>query len=91
MSMPSTQEEFQKQLSQLFVQAGYKQYVLRGIKEQLSSENDALNTLNQKIEKMDKAFKIFMLQQNSPAPQATEQPEATQTEPANAPAPAETV
>jgi hypothetical protein len=90
--MPNTQQEYQQELSNLFVQAGYKQYMLKAIKEQLSQENDALNTLNQKIEKMDKAFKIFMLQQQqAPAPAVTAQPEAPQAEPTNAPASTETV
>jgi hypothetical protein len=86
--MPNTQAEHQQELSQLFVQAGYKQYIIRSIKDQLSQENDALNTLNQKIEKADKAFKIFMLQQQSNASAATEQAPVEQTD---APAPAEAV
>jgi peptidoglycan hydrolase CwlO-like protein len=54
--MPKTTEDYQRDLYQLFAQAGEKQYIIRGVRGTLDATNSDLNTLNQKIETLQKAF-----------------------------------
>lgn len=91
--MPKTTEDYQRELYQLFAQAGEKQYIIRGVRGTLDATSSDLNTLNQKIETVQKAFAShYKAEQASnaknPSPMGTvsEQPEGTNEE-TNAEAP----
>ena len=74
--MAKTQEEFQQEIAQLLVQAGEAQFMLRMFRKTIEEKNSELNTLNQKIEKVQKDFRTFLSQvPQQKAPEAA--PEVT--------------
>lgn len=66
-----TQEEFQKELYQLFIQSGELQFMLRMFRKTIEDKNSELNTLNQKIERTQINYRNFLDNQKNP-PQPTE-------------------
>jgi hypothetical protein len=66
--VPKSEEQYKQEILDLYVKAGHKQHIIRGIRQTLDGENNALNTLNQQLEKALKEYNIFKLSQ----PSATE-------------------
>jgi len=60
--MAKPTEELQQELYQLLIQAGDKQYMLTQFRKTITQENDALNTLNQKIEAKQKEIRTALAQ-----------------------------
>ncbi len=58
--MPTTIEDFQRELYQLFAQAGEKQYMIKAFRKQIEEQNNELNTINQKIERTQVAFRALV-------------------------------
>jgi hypothetical protein len=58
--MAKTNEEYQQELAQAFVRAGEKQFMIRAYKDMLTKEANELNTLNQKIEALQKSYRTFL-------------------------------
>lgn len=57
---PQTDTEHRNELGNLFVQAGEKQFMIRVYRKGIEDANNELNTLNQKIENAQKAYRTFL-------------------------------
>lgn len=61
-----TQEDFQRELYQLFAQSGEIQFMLRMFRKTIEDKNNELSTLNQKIERTQVNFRTFLDNQKKP-------------------------
>lgn len=93
--MAKTNEQYQQELAQLFIRSGETQFMVRMYRRAIEEENNKLNTINQKIENLQKAYRTFLAQSGItapvPAPEVAEQPEQSQEGAADATPPTEAV